>query len=239
LRPVDLNADLGEGVEGEEELLPFLTSASLACGLHAGGVEEMDLSLRRARELGVTVGAHPGFPDRESFGRLATTRDPGAIFALVLCQLGALDLLARSRGVEVRHVKPHGALYHLASEDREVARAVASAVRFWRSEAVVFTFPGSFLEEEARRAGLRVAREGFADRRYGPDGRLLPRGVPGAIILDPEEASEQALGLVRERGIDTLCVHGDTPGAAAIARRIRERLEAEGYELRPPHLFLR
>lgn len=238
MRPVDLNADVGEGGAGEEELLPFLTSASVACGLHAGGAEEMGRTLRRAKELGIAVGAHPGFPDRENFGRLVTTRDPGVIFSLVLYQLGALELLARSLGVEVRHVKPHGALYHLASEDREAARAVVAAVGFWRKEAVVFAFPGSRLEEEARRAGLRVAREGFADRRYGTDGRLLPRGVPGALLLDPEEAAEQALALLGG-GMDTLCVHGDTPGAAAIARRVRERLEAEGYALRPPHLFLR
>ncbi len=138
----------------------------------------------------------------------------------------------------MRHVKPHGALYHLASEDREVARAIVSAVRCWRKEAVVFAFPRSRLEEEARRAGLRVAREGFADRRYGPDGRLLPRGSPGARVEDPEEAAEQALSLVRTGEVDTLCVHGDTPGAAAIARRVRERLEGEGYRLLPPHLFL-
>ena len=242
---VDLNADVGEGMD-DAALLPFLTSANVACGLHAGDPTVMDATVEQALARGVRVGAHPGYPDRENFGRIRMDMPPAAIERLVLYQIAALDGFVRSRGARLAHVKPHGALYHAAAQSRDVARAVAAGVRRAGSDLVVVGQPGTKMLEAAREAGLPVAAEAFADRRYRPDGTLVSRTEAGALLTDPEEAAAQALSLARDRCVlaqdgsrigveaDTICVHGDTPGVPEIARRIRERLASEGIVVSAP-----
>jgi UPF0271 protein len=241
---IDLNADMGEGME-DAALLPYVTSANVACGLHAGDPSTMEATVAEALARGVRVGAHPGYPDRENFGRRRIEMPADAIESLVLYQVSALDGFVRSRGSSLSHVKPHGALYHAGAEFPDVARAIAEGVRRFGAPLVLVGPAGSMLMEAGREAGLPVAAEAFADRRYQPDGTLVPRNRPGALLTDPEEAAEQALGVVRDGTVraedgsmlrlraDTLCVHGDTPGAVEIARRIRERFRQEGVEVAP------
>ena len=235
---VDLNADVGEGMD-DAALLPFLTSANVACGLHAGDPTVMDATVEQALARGVRVGAHPGYPDRENFGRIRMDLPAAAIEQWVLYQIAALEGFVRSRGAKLTHVKPHGALYHAGAQSRDVARAIAAGVLRAGKDLVVVGQPGTKVLEAAREAGLPVAAEAFADRRYRPDGTLVPRTEPGALLTDPEEAADQALSLARDRFVvaqdgsriaveaDTICVHGDTPGAPEIARRIRERFRRE------------
>jgi UPF0271 protein len=237
--PVDLNADVGEGMD-DAALLPYLTSANVACGLHAGDPAVMDTTVERALAGGVRVGAHPGYPDRENFGRVRMEMSSEAIERLVLYQIAALEGFVRSHGGRLTHVKPHGALYHAGAQSPDVARAIAAGVFRAGADLVVVGQPGSRLLAAAREAGLPVAAEAFADRRYRADGTLVARGEAGALLTDPEEAAEQALHLARDRFVtaqdgsrveveaDTICLHGDTPGAPEIARRIRERLRREG-----------
>jgi len=241
---IDLNADVGEGMD-DAALLPFVTSANVACGLHAGDPSVMDGTVALALSRGVRVGAHPVYPDRENFGRRAVEMAFDAIENLVLFQVAALDGFVRSRGGTLTHVKPHGALYHGGAEFPDVARAIAEGVRRFRTSLVLVGAAGSMLIEAGRDAGLPVAEEAFADRRYMPDGSLVSRGQPGAVITDPEESAEQALRLARDRSVvaadgstieiraDTICLHGDTPGAERIARRIHERFRAEGIRIAP------
>jgi len=241
---IDLNADVGEGMD-DAALLPFVTSANVACGLHAGDPSVMDGTVALALSRGVRVGAHPGYPDRENFGRRAVEMAFDAIENLVLFQVAALDGFVRSRGGTLTHVKPHGALYHGGAEFPDVARAIAEGVRRFRTSLVLVGAAGSMLIEAGRDAGLPVAEEAFADRRYMPDGSLVSRGQPGAVITDPEESAEQALRLARDHSVvaadgstveiraDTICLHGDTPGAERIARRIHERFRAEGIRIAP------
>src|SRR6476469_1991625 len=229
---VDLNADLGEGMD-DAALLPYLSSANVACGLHAGDPAVMDSTVEQALARGVRVGAHPGYPDRENFGRIRMEMSSGAIEGLVLYQVAALEGFVRSRGGKLTHVKPHGALYHAGAQSRDVAHAIAAGVRRAGPDLVVVGQPGTMLLEAAREAGLPVAAEAFADRRYRSDGTLVARGQAGALLTDPEEAAEQAVRLARDRFVlaedgtrvgveaDTICIHGDTPGAPEIARRIR------------------
>jgi len=236
---IDLNADVGEGLE-DSLVLPFLTSANVACGLHAGGPNVMDQTVALALTHGVRVGAHPGYADRENFGRVLIEMPAEEVERLVLYQLGALDAFVRSRGESLAHVKPHGALYHAAGEFPDVARAIAEAVRRFRPSLILVGQAGSMLLEAGRDAGLSVAAEGFADRRYQADGTLVPRTRPEALLTDPEDAAEQALSIARDGAVvaedgsrlevraQTICLHGDTPGAPAIARRVRERLRQEG-----------
>ena len=241
---VDLNADVGEGMD-DAGILPYLTSANVACGFHAGDPETMDATVALALALGVRVGAHPGYPDRENFGRLRMEMPAGAIERLVLYQVSALEGFVGSRGSLLSHVKPHGALYHAAARSPEVARAIADGVRRAGSNLILVGQAGSLLLDAGREAGLEVAAEAFADRRYKPDGTLVPRGETGALLTDPEEAAEQAERLAGEGFVladdgsrvaieaDTICLHGDTPGAAAIARRVRERLQQKGIRIAP------
>jgi len=241
---IDLNADVGEGMD-DAALLPFVTSANVACGLHAGDPSVMDGTVALALSRGVRVGAHPGYPDRENFGRRAVEMAFDALENLVLFQVAALDGFVRSRGGTLTHVKPHGALYHGGAEFPDVARAIAEGVRRFRTSLVLVGAAGSMLIEAGRDAGLPVAEEAFADRRYLPDGSLVPRGQPGAVITDPEESAAQALRLARDRSVvavdgstieiraDTICLHGDTPGAERIAARIHERFRAEGVRIAP------
>lgn len=241
---IDLNADVGEGMR-DEELLPFLTSVNVACGLHAGDPATMDETVALAVGQGLRIGAHPGYPDRQNFGRVVMEMPADAIERLVLYQISALEGFVRSRGASLTHVKPHGALYHSGAEFPDVARAIAEGTRRCGASLILVGPPGSMLVEAGREAGLPVAAEAFADRRYLPDGNLMPRGQPGAVLTDPEEAAEQALRLARDGTVvasdgtsismraDTLCVHGDTPGAPRIARRIHERLVDAGIVVAP------
>jgi 5-oxoprolinase (ATP-hydrolysing) subunit A len=247
---IDFNADVGEGM-ADRELLPFLTSANVACGLHAGNANTMDETVGLALAHGVAIGAHPGYADRENFGRVIVEMPAGDVERLVLYQLGALDAFVRLRGAVMTHVKPHGALYHAAGEYPDVARAVAEAVRRYRSTLVLVSKSGSMLIEAGRDSGLSVAQEAFADRRYQADGNLVPRGRPGALLTDPHEAAEQAVSIARDGFVraedgsrvavvaDTICIHSDTEGAPAIARLIRERLKQETIDVAPMYVVER
>lgn len=244
MKKIDLNADLGEGLD-DAAILPFISSANVACGLHAGDPATMDRTILLSLERGVRLGAHPGYADRESFGRNDVQLAPGQLRSLVLFQLGALDALVRARGAILSHVKAHGALYNRAARDRALARAFAEAVREFRADIVLVGLAGSVQLEEARAAGLPAAGEAFADRRYLADGSLMPRTQPGSVLHDPAEAADQALRIVQEGAVvasdgsrvavdaRTLCLHGDTPGAAQIARAVRSLLQRNGVEVAP------
>lgn len=236
---IDLNCDLGEGAGHDAELMPLITSANIACGAHAGDAGTMRATVALARRHGVAIGAHPGFADREHFGRRELALSPAGITELVAEQLAALQALAT-----VRHVKPHGALYNLAARDRTIAEAIVTAVRAADPGLVVFALAGSELVRAARTAGLPVAEEVFADRTYQRDGSLTPRSEPGALIDTEAAAVAQAVRMVRERVVrakdgtevpvraDTLCLHGDGPQAAGFARALRAGLTGAGCELR-------
>ncbi|MBW5446976.1 5-oxoprolinase subunit PxpA [Cohnella sp. CFH 77786] len=249
---IDLNADVGEGFGpyafGEDEaLLRTVSSANIACGFHAGDPHIMRRTVEMCLERGVAIGAHPGLPDRLGFGRreMRATAEDAADW--ILYQVGALQAFAVAAGGAVRHVKPHGALYHMSSGDAELAEAVVRAIRSLGGELLLFGPPNSRLQEAAERHGLGFAAEGFADRAYAPDGCLAPRGAPGALIEDPEQALSQALALVRggsvptiggsraELTVHTICIHGDTPEAAVRAARLAEGLRAAGIAIRPPN----
>ena len=245
---IDLNADVGEGRGGllgqDPALMPHITSVNIACGFHAGGPAVMRETVALAREHGVAVGAHPGFPDLEGFGRRELHVTPRDVEDFVVYQIGALGAIAAAQGVRLQHVKPHGALFNMAVRDASLADAVARAAALIDRTLILFGLPGSQLIAAGWRAGLRTASEGFADRAYGPDGTLVPRAEPGGVIHDPAVVVRRAVRMVKERAveaidgttlalpIDTICVHGDTPGAAELAARIRSTLEADGVEVR-------
>jgi UPF0271 protein len=241
---MDLNADVGEGMD-DAPLLPFLTSANIACGMHAGGPLTMDHTVALALSRRVSIGAHPGYADRENFGRTAMELPLDEVRALVLYQVGALDAFVRTRGGRIAHVKAHGALYNRAAKDRALAGAIAEAVRAYRSDLVLVGLAGSVQLEAARAIGLRAAGEALADRRYLPDGTLMPRSQKGAVLREAKEAAEQAARIATEGyavasdgsrvriEAETICLHGDTPGALAFAAAVRERLESSGVALAP------
>lgn len=236
---IDLNCDLGEGAGQDDALLPLVTSANVACGLHAGDPAEMARVVRLAREYGVAVGAHPGYADREHFGRRDLALTPGEVEALLLYQIGALAALARAERVPLRHVKPHGALYNQAAQDRELARTIARAVATFSRELILVGLAGSLLLEAGREAGLRVAGEGFPDRAYNPDGTLMSRGQAGAVLESAEAVAANAVRLATEgvltaRGrapVETLCIHGDGPHAVEFAQAVRAALTQHGFSL--------
>jgi UPF0271 protein len=234
---VDLNSDLGEGfgqwVLGDDDaLLGVVTSANVACGFHAGDPSIMRRVCARAAETGVAVGAQVSYRDLAGFGRRAMDVDPADLEADVLYQLAAVDGLARLAGVRARYVKPHGALYHRVLDDEQQAGALVAAVTAWDGDAAVLTQPGE-LARQASAAGLTVVLEAFADRGYTASGRLVPRSAPGALLTDPDAAAEQATRLAADGRYGSLCVHGDTPGAARIAAAVRAALTAAGHQLAP------
>ena len=225
-RRIDFNCDLGEGAGHDGELMPWITSATIACGAHAGDEATMCATVSLAQRHGVAIGAHPGFADRENFGRRELTLTAAEVQALVEWQVRALQRIAT-----VVHVKPHGALYNLAARDPMIAAAVAAAVRAVDARLVLFALRGSELVRAGRSAGLRVAEEVFADRMYRVDGALTPRAEGGAVITDETESAAQALRLVRE-GADTICLHGDGAHAVALVRRLNAELRQAGIEIR-------
>ena len=243
---VDLNADLGEGAGHDEELLGLVSSANIACGVHAGSPAIMRETLLAAQEHGVAVGAHPGFDDRENFGRREMTMKWDALFALVATQLEAFRAAADSLGLRVQHVKPHGALYNMAAREERVADAIVQAVKCADANLVVFAPAASALSRVAEANELEVAREVFADRNYMPDGALVPRDHPQALLHDPEVAANRVFRMLREDKVqaidgtdarvqaDTICVHGDTPHAVEFARELRVCLHQAGVVISAP-----
>jgi UPF0271 protein len=246
----DLNCDMGESfgrweLGSDAEILPFVSSANIACGAHAGDPAVMRRTLRLAKHHGVACGAHPGFADLAGFGRREIPITPADAADLVLWQIGALDAIARAEGVTLRHVKPHGALYNMAARDARLADAIAAAAAQFDRTLVFFGLAGSGMLDAGRRAGLTVAAEGFADRAYEPDGSLTPRSVAGSVIHDPADVVSRAVRMVREARVvarngaeisvkvDTICVHGDTPGAANLARALRAGLEEARIRVAP------
>lgn len=236
MRSIDLNADLGEGLglwrlTDDEGLLQVVTSANVACGFHASDPTIMRRVCAGAAAAGVTVGAQVGYRDLVGFGRYEIAMPPDRIADDVLYQLAALDGLARVEGTRVKYVKPHGALYHRCAGDADAAQAVAETVAAYDRALAVMCLPGSKLLQAAVVAGLRPIAEGFADRRYRPDGSLVPRSEAGAVIHEPDSVVAHAVEVVKERAIDSLCVHGDTPGAVTLAGRVRAMLEEAGYRV--------
>lgn len=242
---IDLNSDLGEGygpwVMGDDaQILDCVTSANIACGGHAGDSETMFRTLRLAAERGVRVGAHPGYADREGFGRRVIPMPPAEIGRMVVAQVGALIALARLAGTQVSYVKPHGALGNLAAADASVAGAIACAVKVLDPALAILAISGTALEHAAREQKLRVFSEIFADRAYLPSGQLVPRGQPGAMLHDVGTACDRLIGYLKSGlmpvlggesialAAHSICVHGDNAEAVEMARQIRGRMEAEG-----------
>jgi len=243
---VDLNCDLGEGAGHDAELMPLITSANIACGAHAGDEATMRATVALARQHGVAIGAHPGFADRENFGRRELALTPEQSAELVLGQIQKLQDIAGQLGAVVHHVKLHGALYNMASRDRKLAQAIVEAIWITEKNPVLYALAGSELERVARAHGdFIVVSEVFADRTYQADGSLTPRDRPDALIADEAAAVAQVLWLVREGKVratdgsdvsvkaDTVCLHGDGPHAVALARRVSAALKSAGIELRP------
>jgi UPF0271 protein len=223
---LDLNCDMGELADAQLEaaLMQHITSANIACGGHAGDEATMERTTRLAMERGVRIGAHPGYPDRANFGRIEVPMAAAEIERTVCEQIERLDEVVRRLGAAIVHVKPHGALYNVAVNNEEVARAIANGVARWNPAVTIFGLAGSRMLDVWREMGMTVAGEAFADRRYEPDGTLRSRKFADALITDPREASAQALRFAREGKAQTICVHGDTPHAVEILKACREAL---------------
>jgi len=243
---IDLNADVGESIGDDEGVMPFVSSANVACGFHAGNPQVMRSTAQLAQGLGVSIGAHPSFQDRDGFGRREMQISTAELERLVAYQIGALAMVASALGTRLNHVKPHGALYNMAARDVAMADAVARAVQTVDSSLVLFGLSGSQLVAAGERAGLAVASEVFADRGYRADGSLAPRGAPGAVLNDVADVAQRAVGMATGQGVvsvdgttirvkaDTICIHGDTPGAARLARAVRSALTGAGIRVVSP-----
>jgi UPF0271 protein len=243
---IDLNADVGESIGDDEGVMPFVSSANIACGFHAGNPQIMRTTARLAQGLGVAIGAHPSFRDRDGFGRREMQISTAELEGLVAYQIGALAEVASAEGSRLSHVKPHGALYNMAARDAAMADAIARAVQTVDASLVLFGLSGSQLVLSGERAGLAVASEVFADRGYRADGSLAPRGTPGAVLTDVADVAQRAVDMATGQGVvsvdgttirvkaDTICIHGDTPGAAALARAVRSALTGAGIRVVSP-----
>jgi 5-oxoprolinase (ATP-hydrolysing) subunit A len=249
---VDLNADMGESfgtyrLGADEALLPYVSSANIACGFHAGDPATMRRTVRLCADSKVAIGAHPGLPDLQGFGRRTMHITPEEAYDLILYQTGALLGFVQAEGLTLQHVKPHGALYNMAAANRLLADAIAQAVYRMDPSLMLYGLAGSELVRAAEAIGLRSVSEAFADRSYEQDGALTPRSLPGAVLHDPESAAEQAMRIVAEGHVltrqghtiplqaDTLCLHGDGPDAPRFAERIRASLELGQIRIAPPN----
>ncbi len=247
---VDLNSDLGESFGRyklglDEEVMKYITSANIATGWHAGDPLVMRKTVRLAKENGVAVGAHPGYPDLMGFGRRYMKLSPEEARNYILYQIGALYAFVKAEGLELQHVKPHGALYNALVKEEELARAVIEGIADFDRKLIFVTLSGSRAAQIAEEMGVNVAHEVFADRAYNPDGTLVSRSKPGAVIGDAEEIVERVVSMVKDGGVraingewvelkaDTICVHGDNPKAVEIASMVRKALEAEGVKVVP------
>jgi UPF0271 protein len=236
---IDLNCDMGENIGRDEDLMPYITSANIACGFHAGDEITMRTTVRLAKKYGVAIGAHPSWKDPEGFGRREMSLPPDEVESLILDQINALAEIARSEGVELRHVKPHGALYNQAAKDEVLAIAIAKIVKRFSDQLILMGLAGSKLVEAGINIGLTVANEGFPDRNYNPDGTLASRKQPNAIIESPEKVAFHAVELAQNGidfagqrvRVDTLCLHGDHAHAAQNAKLVRDILEKNAIKV--------
>jgi UPF0271 protein len=243
---VDLNADLGEGSGHDAELFELISSANIATGFHAGDSDTMHAAISAAMHHGVAVGAHPSFFDRENFGRKELKVPNEEVFDAVAYQLGIFQAIASALGVRANHVKPHGALYNMAVRDEKLADAIARGIESVDPKLILFAPDNTELARAGETHGVQIAREIFADRNYLNDGWLVPRTRPDALLRDPKEAAERVLRMLREGKVrsvegrdvevrgETICVHGDTPGAVEFARELRTQLEREGVRISAP-----
>lgn len=245
---IDINCDMGEGfgaysIGRDEEIMPYISSANIACGFHAGDPDVMKRTVHLAAAHNVSIGAHPGYPDLVGFGRRKMALVPEEIYSLVVYQIGALSSFAKAEGTAVKHVKPHGALYNEAATSPEISRAIANAVAAVDSSLILYGRAGSELIKAGKAAGLTTASEVFADRTYAPDGTLTPRSHPNALLTNPEAAAAQVVKMVKEHTVettdgthikvqaDTVCIHGDGEHAVEFARLIYGRLRECGVEI--------
>ncbi len=246
---VDLNSDLGESFGAyklgqDEKILDIVTSANIACGYHAGDYNIMDLTVKMAIEKGVGIGAHPGFPDILGFGRRTMQFDPKEIYNFIVYQIGALQAFAKINSATLNHVKPHGALYNMATKDRLIAEAIAEAVYDVDYNLILFGLAGGELIKAGKKRGLLTAQEVFADRSYQPDGTLTPRSRSNAMIKDPEEAAHRVIRMVKEGKVEaidgseiniqaeTICVHGDENSALLFVERLKQVLQDNNIEIK-------
>ncbi|MBV8602155.1 MAG: LamB/YcsF family protein [Candidatus Eremiobacteraeota bacterium] len=247
---VDINCDMGESfgawkMGDDMEMLKAVTSANVACGFHGGDFEVMAATMAAAKANGVSVGAHPGFPDLWGFGRRRLPFTPDEITKFLVYQIGAASGIASLVGHKITHVKAHGALGNMAAEELEIARAVAKATKAFDPSMILLVMPGTQLERAGEEAGLPMKREIYADRAYTDEGQLVSRKLPGSVIHDPERVRKRVLEMVLEgaviaesgkrlpRAIDSICCHGDTPGAVQISRAVRRGLEEAGIAVKP------
>ena len=247
---IDLNCDMGESfgeyvIGNDDAIMPYITSANIACGFHAGDPKVMARTVKTAKRMGVAIGAHPGYPDLNGFGRRNMSLSVEEIENMVLYQVGALAAFTQANGVELRHVKPHGALYNQAASDMAVAQAIARAVKRFSSSLILVGLAGSLMLTMGQEVGLHTASEGFPDRAYLPNGHLMPRTQPGALIDSPEEVTLNALrlaqdgiridkeGSIKYVSVETLCLHGDNLVAVENARLISTSLAEAGFKLLP------
>jgi 5-oxoprolinase (ATP-hydrolysing) subunit A len=245
---INLNADIGEGfgaydIGNDADLMTVIRSASVACGFHAGDANSMHRLVTLAKQCDVSLGVHPGFNDLWGFGRRRIEMKPKDLELMVAYQIGALQAMARYAGLPVTHLKPHGALNNMAAEREDYALAIGRAIQTVDPSIIYVALTGSQMEKAARTLGLRLAREGFADRHYEDDGNLSPRSIPGTVFKDPDKALAQCLNMVRDGylisrqgnrvpvAVETICVHGDEPTAVAVARHVRQGLEAAGCRI--------
>jgi len=238
----DLNCDMGEGIGNDEAIMPFITSANISCGFHAGNGDTIRHTMLLAMKHNVYIGAHPSFHDKENFGRKEIHLGHDKLYAIVLEQLIKIDLIAREKGAKLHHVKPHGALYNMAAREKDIAATIALAVKDFREDLIVYGLSNSFLISEARSIGLKTASEVFADRTYRDDGSLTPRSQPGALIEDEEQCIRQVLQMVKQGTVtttsgklvpmmvDTVCIHGDGKHALRFAIKIHEALKQTAPE---------
>jgi UPF0271 protein len=251
MKRIDLNCDMGESygawkMGADAEIMPFITSANIACGFHAGDPATIRKTVQLALEHGVAVGAHPSLPDLQGFGRRVMKITPQDMYDLVLYQAGALQAFARAAGGKLHHVKCHGALYNMSTDDEALSDAMARAVRDLGGEVILYALSNSRMMAVAKTRGLRVAGEAFADRGYSDDGTLAPRGKPGGMIEEQDKAVAQALAMIEQGYVtslsgkrvpvapDTLCLHGDQPGAVAFAKALRKAFADRGIALGAP-----
>jgi 5-oxoprolinase (ATP-hydrolysing) subunit A len=220
--PIDLNADIAEGCPHDAELMQYVQSVNIACATHAGSPAIMVHALREAKAKGLRIGAHPGYFDRENFGRKEMPVTPEELYHILVYQLGAMRSLAEQVGIPISYVKPHGAIYHQVASDQQLAKALVDAAR--QFNLAIIGQPGTVIANECQKSGITYLKEGFADRRYQPDGTLVPRTQPDAMLHDPLEAAKQVRWLIDTLHVDTICVHGDEPEAVAFVKEVRKLL---------------